>query len=111
MRPPRALLALANEAGGHRGRALLCGGATAHRRHARARFVLAGRALLVPEASVRSGHQRTTASVTAPLSCITSPRWATRGYFPKPAVPSRVGHAWAATARCTTDNTSTPTLR
>jgi hypothetical protein len=69
------------------GQASPCGRATAHRRHARARFVLAGRALLVPEASVRSGHQRTTASVTAPLSCITSPRWATRGYFPSPRCP------------------------
>ena len=37
-----------------------------------------------PKHPVRSGHQRTTASVTAPLSCIISPRWATRGYFPSP---------------------------
>jgi hypothetical protein len=93
------------------GRASSCGRSTAHRRHARARFVLAGRALLVPEASVRSGHQRTTASVTAPLSCITSPRWATQGYFPSPRCPP----GWVAPGPpppgSTTDNTSTPTLR
>jgi hypothetical protein len=48
-----------------------------------------------PEHSVGSGHQRATASATAPLSCITSPRWATRGYVPSPRCPpgwSRLGH-------------------
>jgi hypothetical protein len=58
---PRARRALANEASGHRGPASRSARAGDHRCHARARFVLAGRALHVPVASAPAGPPRTTA--------------------------------------------------
>jgi hypothetical protein len=58
---PRALLALANEASGRRGRTSPSGSACDHRCHACASLVLAGRALRVPVAMVPDGSPRTIA--------------------------------------------------
>jgi hypothetical protein len=52
---------LATDPGGHRGRTSTTMQAGRRRRQARATFVLAGRALDVPQAAVRSGRQRSTA--------------------------------------------------